>query len=269
MELLKMITVKILKDSISEQGKRVTTFELEYPRYILAELNTHRVFSRNTASSRAIPLNKMIESILYANNIPIFTLNKAGMQGDLITDKELLTECKSLWCEARNNAICYARKLHDLGVHKQNVNRILEPFQTVKTILTATELDNFFKLRIHKDAMPEIRVLANLMKIELNKSEPNLLAIGDWHLPYILENDLKEYGIDTCKKISVSCCAQVSYRKLDTTPQKALNIFDKLISGDVIHGSAFEHVCRPLNAGEKQIGNLIGFRQYRHDIDEN
>lgn len=262
-----MITVKILKDSITEQGKRVTTFELEYPRYILAELNTHRVFSRNTASSRAIPLDKMVESILDTNNIPMWTLNKAGMQGEAITDNELLKECNSLWYEARNNAIYYARKLHDLGVHKQNFNRLLEPFQTVKTILTATELDNFFKLRIHKDAMPEIRVLANMMKIELEKSEPDLLSVDDWHLPYIFENDLKEYGIDTCKKISVSCCAQVSYRKLDTTPKKALSIFEKLVSGDIIHGSAFEHVCRPLNEGEKQIGNLIGFRQYRHDIE--
>lgn len=262
-----MITAKILKDSITEQGDRVTTFELEYPRYILAELNTHRVFSRNTASSRAIPYDKMIQSILDTNNMPMWTANKAGMQGDLITDKELLTECNSLWYEARQRAIYFARKLYQLGVHKQNFNRLLEPFQTVKTILTATEFYNFFKLRIHKDAMPEIRVLANEMKKAMDESKPDLLLEDDWHLPYITIEDLKNYSLDTCKKISVSCCAQVSYRKLDTTLEKALSIYDKLVSGDIIHGSAFEHICRPLNKGEKQVGNLIGFRQFRHDIE--
>lgn len=150
-----MITAKILKDSVCENGARVTTFELEYPRYILAELNTHRVFSRNTASSRAIPLDKMIESILTANHLPMWTKNKSGMQGELINDKDELISINSVWFSARLQAIKHAKQLHALGVHKQNFNRLLEPFQTVKTILTATEFDNFFRLRIHEDAMPE------------------------------------------------------------------------------------------------------------------
>lgn len=262
-----MITAKILKDSITELGDRVTTFELEYPRYILAELNTHRVFSRNTASSRAIPLERMIDTILDTNSVPMWTYNQSGMQGHLISDEKLIQECNLIWFEARTNAIKYARELAEKGVHKQNINRLLEPYQTVKTILTSSDFYNFFKLRIHKDAMPEIRVLANLMKAKLDASEPELLSVDDWHLPYITVDDLKAYSLDTCKKISVSCCAQVSYRKLDTTPEKALSIYDKLVSGDIIHGSAFEHVCRPLNDGERQIGNLIGFRQFRHDIE--
>lgn len=260
-----MIIIKILKDSITENGSRVTTFELEYPRYILSELNTHRVFSRNSASSRAIPLDKMIESILDTNNIPMWTLNKSGMQGDLIEDQDLKNKCNSIWFSARLSAIKHARELHALGVHKQNLNRLLEPFQTMKTILTSSDFDNFFKLRCHKDAMPEIRVLAELMREQLNKSTPDLLGANDWHLPYI-EYDC-DLPLETQKKISVSCCAQVSYRKLDTTLDKALNIYNKLISGDIIHGSAFEHVCRPLQDGETQIGNLKGFRQFRHEIE--
>lgn len=260
-----MIIAKILKDSITENGSRVTTFELEYPRYILSELNTHRVFSRNTASSRAIPLDKMIESILNTNNIPMWTYNKVGMQGEAIQDIDLLKQCNSVWFSARLQAIKHARELHALGVHKQNFNRLLEPFQTVKTILTATEFDNFFKLRCHKDAMPEIRVLAELMRYELGKSEPDLLKAGEWHLPYI-EYDC-DLPLETQKRISVSCCAQVSYRKLDTSIDKALQIYDRLVNGEIIHGSAFEHVCRPLEANEKQVGNLIGFRQFRHDVE--
>ena len=260
-----MIKAKILKDRVSPKGSRLTTFELEYPRYILAELNTHRVFSRNTASSRAIPFDKMIDSIYETDNKPMWTLNKAGMQGELIEDKRLIEECNALWNEARNNAIFYARALKNQGVHKQNFNRLLEPFQTVKTILTATDFDNFFKLRIHKDAMPEIRVLATLMKEELEKSEPVLVDYGQWHLPYITSKDLKTYGVDDCKRISVSCCAQVSYRKLDTSAEKALEIYLKLITGDIIHGSAFEHVATPVD--KPCLGNFNGWRQFRHMIE--
>lgn len=260
-----MITVQILKDSITENGSRVTTFELEYPRYILSELNTHRVFSRNTASSRAIPLDKMIDSILTTNNIPMWTENKSGMQGELITDTEKLLAVNSIWFSARLQAIKHARQLHALGVHKQNFNRLLEPFQTVKTILTATEFDNFFKLRCHKDAMPEIRVLAELMRDEYNDSTPKLLKAGEWHLPYI--EDDNDLPIETQKRISVSCCAQVSYRKLDTSTEKALQIYERLVGSDVLHASSFEHVCRPLEANEKQAGNLIGFRQFRQDVE--
>lgn len=259
-----MITVQILKDSITENGSRVTTFELEYPRYILSELNTHRVFSRNTASSRAIPLDKMIDSILTTNNIPMWTENKSGMQGELIKDTEKLLAVNSVWFSARLQAIKHAKQLHALGVHKQNFNRLLEPFQTVKTILTATEFDNFFKLRCHKDAMPEIRVLAELMRDEYNDSTPKLLKAGEWHLPYI--EDDSDLDLETQKRISVSCCAQVSYRKLDTTPEKALQIYERLVKSEICHYSAFEHICRPLNDNETQYGNLIGFRQYRHDI---
>lgn len=262
-----MIEAKILKDSITECGNRVTTFELEYPRYILAELNTHRVFSRNTSSNRAIPLVKNISDILETSNVPIWTYNQSGMQGEIVEDEDLKNQAYLVWYEARKNAIESARKLSNLGIHKQNINRLLEPFQTVKTILTATEFSNFFKLRIHKDAIAEIRVLANKMKKALEKSEPTLLDCNDWHLPYITDDDLLDLPLETCKRISVSCCAQVSYRKLDTTPQKALNIYDKLVNGDIIHGSAFEHVCRPLKKGEKLTGNLIGFRQFRHDIE--
>lgn len=260
-----MISAKILKDSVSPDGSRLTTFELEYPRYILSELNTHRVFSRNTASSRAIPLDRMIENILETDNVPIWTENKSGMQGDIIRDQNKLKECESIWRAARLDAIKYARQLAQIGVHKQNFNRLLEPFQTVKTILSGTNFDNFFKLRIHKDAMPEIRELATLMKQELDNSEPELLDYGEWHMPYISDDDIKELGIYNCKRISVSCCAQVSYRKLNATPEKALEIYCKLIQGDIIHGSAFEHVATPCNEPCK--GNFKGWRQFRHDIE--
>ena len=139
----------------------------------------------------------------------------------------------------------------------------------MKTILTGTQFNNFFKLRCHKAAMPEIQKLAEQMHTQYEQSVPKALWPWEWHTPYVNGYDCNDpEATERAKKISVSCCAQVSYRKLDETPEKALQIFNKLIQGDVIHASAFEHVCRPLQPGEEQLGNLIGFRQYRHDIEQ-
>ena len=264
-----MITTKILKDSIY-QGNRVTTFELEYPRYIHSELMTHRVFSRNCASSRAIPLQRMIELIKEHPVVPIWTKNQKGMQGELLNPlSEDAVSATHIWYIARDEAIRMANALAALGIHKQNANRLLEPFQTMKTILTGTQFNNFFKLRCHKAAMPEIQKLAEQMHAQYEQSVPKALWPWEWHTPYVNGYDCNDpEATEKAKKISVSCCAQVSYRKLDETPEKALQIFNKLIQGDVIHASAFEHVCRPLQPGEEQLGNLIGFRQYRHDIEQ-
>ena len=263
------VSAKIIADSVAaKSGNRVTTFELEYPRYIHSQLMTHRVFSRNCASSRAIPINKVIEQIECDSQEPMWTYNKSGMQGKEVQEEELKNKCLSVWNKARDNAVNTAKELVGLGIHKQDANRLLEPFQTMKTVLTGTEFSNFFKLRIHKDAQPEIRALAECMRCAINQSMPTIAYEGYWHLPYISEEDLAKFGLEKAKKISTSCCAQVSYRALDQSEKKALAIFDKLVSGDIIHGSAFEHICRPMEPEEKQVGNLTGFRQYRHDIEQ-
>ena len=263
-----LITAKVIADTTYNEH-RVTTLELEYPRYIHSELMTHRVFSRNAASSRAIPISRMIELIKSNKQVPMWTGKQSGMQGATVDDltKKLATD---VWDNAMHNAIASATALDKLGIHKQNANRLLEPFQTMKTIITGTDWDNFFKLRIHPAAQPEIQMLAEAIKIAIDESEPIDCSniAGFWHLPYMKLSDVTRMGWDKAKKISASCCAQVSYRKLDTSDDKALGIFDKLISGDIIHGSAFEHICRPMEPEEKQVGNLTGFRQYRHDIEQ-
>lgn len=260
------ITARVIKDSIY-QGKRVTTLSLQYPRFIHSQLMTHRMLSKNSASSRAIPIDDQIISISTYDQVPLWTGAKPGMVGDVIT-QEQEQKATLLWYKARNNAIRVAKQLALLGVHKQDANRLLEPFQTMTTIITGTEWDNFFKLRIHPHAQPEIQELAKAIKQAMDNSTPTELLEGEWHMPYISDNDLASLGEEMCKKISVSCCAQVSYRKLNTSVDKALAIYDKLVSGDIIHGSAFEHICRPLKPGEKQVGNLLGFRQFRHDIED-
>lgn len=260
---------KILKDSITKNGNRVTTFELEYPRYIHSQIMTHRVASKNCASSRAIPIQKNIDFIKENFEYPMWTLSKSGMQGDTLNDKDLTEKANALWYKAFEYMSSVVLELKDLGIHKQNANRLLEPFQTIKVVFTSSLLENFFKLRIHPHAQLEIQEIACKMRDCLNASTPTLLEDNMWHLPYIdYEVDWGNVEeVEKAKKISASCCAQVSYRKLDQTEEKALDIYDKLINGDILHGSAFEHVCRPLKDNEEQLGNLIGFRQLRHDIE--
>lgn len=253
-----MIKATIIADSISAHtNQRITTFELEYPRFIHAELMTHRQFSRNSASSRAIPIDKMIELVQTNTAEPIhWGSNKSGMQaGDEIVNT---TSAINAWIDARNDAIKHAKKLQSLGLHKQIVNRVLEPYQMMKVLVTATNFDNFFNLRCHKDAQPEIKHLADLMYQAMQESTPMTLQAGQWHLPYVKttigeSNQIRYFvndeliDLDTAIKISCSCAAQVSYRKNDISIEKALAIYDKLVNSNPVHASAFEHCATPIN----------------------
>lgn len=258
-----MINVKVIADS-KHGSNRVTTFELEYPRYIHSELMTHRVFSRNAASSRAIPIEKMIEQATHNTVIPMWTHNQAGMQGEPVKDLATINKANRTLQAMLKYVVDGVRDLSEMGIHKQNANRYLEPFQHIKTIVTATDFENFFNLRYHEDAQPEIRALAVEMFGAYHKSKPRKLEFHEWHLPYA-ENIA---NLEEAKKVSASCCAQVSYRKNDDSAEKAELVYDRLVGGEPLHASPFEHVCRPLFNEEVQRGNLTGFRQLRQDIEE-
>lgn len=151
---MEQIKATIIKDSISKDKNRITTFILEMPRFILAELNTHRVFSKNSASSRAIPFANMVKSVQENPFIPIaFQEHHKGMQGNTYMKGKDKTLAISQWLYARDEAIKTATELHRVGVTKQLCNRILEPFLMHKVLLTATEFDNFFDLRCPKYEM--------------------------------------------------------------------------------------------------------------------
>lgn len=253
------ITAKIIADSISPQGIRLTTFEIEYPRFILAELNTHRMLSKNSASSRAIPVKTMHEHILAQGAEPVsWGLNRPGMQASEDLDAEGQVMAKFYWDGAKKSAIRFAAQLAQLGVHKQLTNRITEPWMTMKTVITGTEWANFYWLRNHADAQPEIRELAAAMYGEHTNSKPRELEPGEWHLPYVwASRDImgalyyrdetgSELSLEDAKAISASCCAQVSYRKNDGGIEKARNILDKLINSKPAHSSPVEHQATPM-----------------------
>ena len=256
------ISAKILADSISPSGVRMTTMEIEYPRFILAELNTHRMLSKNSASSRAIPVKTMHEHIRNHPATPVhWGKNQPGMQAKAeLTDNDL-ADAKFIWRRAMDDAIHWAWALADrVGLHKQIANRITEPWMTMKTVISGTEWRNFFWLRAHADAQPEIHQLAVAMWDAYNASTPQPLQPGEWHVPYVttyrdnhtgvlhyLDSNDQYISAETARVISASCCAQVSYRKNDDSIEKAQKIFDQLIHSQPCHASPVEHQATPMD----------------------
>lgn len=256
-----LITARVLADSISADGTRMTTFEIEYPRFILAELNTHRMLSKNSASSRAIPVAAMHDHIRQNTAGPVYWgKNQAGMKAKECLDVEDTVEALMLWEQARDAALDCAKQLADLNLHKQITNRVTEPWMIMKTVISGTEWKNFFWLRAHADAQPEIHELANKMFDAYTKSTPQLLNPGEWHVPYVrtdrsivdgslyyYDNTGDDLSAEEARVISSSCCAQVSYRKNDDSYEKALKIYRQLIESQPCHASPVEHQATPMN----------------------
>jgi len=302
---LSQIKATIVADSYSAvNGKRITTFELEYPRWIHGEILTHRLFSRNAMSSRAVPIEKMIEQVRTNPAKPMhWGKNQAGMQAKEELFEVDRNEVKYEWASAAKNAAVSAESMSENGLHKQVVNRILEPFQLMKTVLTSTEFDNFFWLRKHADAQPEIKELAERMyeQLEWNKLFTVELDSGDWHTPYYEGGywlKESETPLEDALAISSSCCAQVSYRLLDDSIEKARKVYQRLVESTPVHASPFEHQAAPIDFvlnptsesqwemnidkmhfvkgvthadkdGNLWSGNLKGWIQYRQLIDGN
>jgi hypothetical protein len=259
------ISAKIIADSINEAGNRITTYELEYPRFIHAEFMTHRLFSRNAASSRAIPVERAIQLIEQNTAMPIhWGKNQPGMSAKeectepVIIDRDGGT-AKDAWNYARYLAVNVAKAFSAAGYHKQIVNRLLEPYSHIKVVCTATEFDNFFYLRRHPDAQPEIQELANQMWLARINNLPVYLEANDWHVPYYdkgfwisagaaLEEESDQFGVTLADAIAISasCCAQVSYRRLDDSLEKAREIYKRLIESKPAHASPFEHQATPV-----------------------
>ncbi len=264
--------IKVIADSVSPSGKRISSLQLRYWRSIHAEVLTHRVFTRNASSSRAIPVQRFIDQVLTDPAGPSYWgSNKPGMQaGDEI---ENVPEAVKVWKEAAQSAAESARRLHALGLHKQIVNRVLEPFQFISVLVTTTELDNFYALRDHPDAQPEIADLARAVRSELERSKPQKKFLDradamNWHLPYIRLEETMEHRDDPILlcRISAARCARVSYLKHDGEQPSLdddLALFDKLAGAEPIHASPLEHQACPMKNSGSPSRNFRGWQQYR------
>ena len=307
--------VEMIADSISEHGHRISTFVLTYHRFIHGELMTARLFSRNAMSSRAVPVHKMIDYVNEHPATPVYWgKNQAGMQADGETNTPVKIDLSWLmdgltyelsreeaWEEAKNFSTSVARGFADAGYHKQIPNRIIESHQMIRTVVTATEFDNWYWLRNHPDAQPEINLLAKMMLEVHNDSDPTTLHETEWHTPFYAKGvwsahytdddgiDFDKYGVklSDALKVSASCAAQASFRKADESIEKARNIYDKLIESVPVHASPVEHSAKPmkLNVYDKQgqkweegvthcdrfgqlwSANFRGWVQYRQLID--
>lgn len=290
------IKAKIIADSISPEGKRITSVEAYYPRFIHSEVMTHKKLSRNASSSRAIPVKRMIEMLRADPAMPEYWgSNKPGMQaGEELTF--LMREyAEDTWINAMENSIAAAEKMIEYGLHKQIANRILEPWAHMRTLLTATCWNNTFALRRHADAQPEFKILADAIHEAMEDSTPKELGVGEWHLPYVEEEDfgaayfvLKQTGAvnihderiyELLKKVSVARCARVSYMTTEGEPstiEKDLILYDRLVGSSPLHASPAEHQATPddwvgpnvvspfgMYARPELHGNLVGWKQLR------
>lgn len=314
------ISAKIIKDSVSPTGQRITTMELKYPRFIHAEAKTHRVMSiggeeytltqdagfmsdpnlsRNASSSRAIPVEKMIQSVIDDPAMPIYWgKNQPGMQAKVELEGEEKRAAMRAWLDGMNQAVQCAQRMLALGVHKQIANRVIEPWSHITVVVTATEWNNFLHLRDHEDAQPEIAELARCVRVELELSDPVSLKPGEWHLPYInltdwaladefcrkgrITRDMPSHAelCEVLRKLSTARCARVSYLTHDGKEpdiKADLALYDRLVGSSPLHASPTEHQATPdsqlesFEAGNYYIewvnptkhGNLSGWIQHR------
>lgn len=279
------IKARVLKKSRSAvTGKVFTTYEIEYPRIILAELNTHRMLPKNSASSRAIPFLKMLEQ-LHGQPVRFGEANpgmqdKGGEHNGIVKYPEFDHQgdfdyygeytAGAAWESAKEEAIRWSKGFFEAGFHKQVYNRLTEPFQIMRTVISGTEWANFFWLRNHEAADPTLQELARVMFEADAGTEAEVLQPGEWHLPYIamvfepverggsgivrygdwFHDEFVEYALEDAIKVSCARCAAVSFRNEDYTLEKSKQVYDRLVGDERKHASAFEHCATPMQASD-------------------
>lgn len=294
---------RLISDVISPYGHRMTTYEMCFNRFVLAEVNTHTLLSRNSASSRAVPLrskdradgtnprNGMLDRLEdHGIAYPIrWPMEQPGMQG---SDTELTDPLvKETWEWAFDQAVIAAEALYELGLHKSLVNRLIEPFNWHKAIITAVDLGGFFNQRSwhhSKDAQPEFAKVATMMEDQYLASTPTDIFDGEFATPFVRDDELDTFSTFELCQLSVARCCRVSYLNHDGTrdPQADFDLYAKLESNTPPHASPFQHVATPDPANEFEyiidpeefglegypvktmkvpiVGNARGYLQLRH-----
>ena len=256
------IAVKVIEDSVNDDGWRLTTLQLRYPRFIHAEFMTHRVFSRNASSSRAIPVRKMLAQVWSDPAMPEhWGANQPGMQARAELTGWRRRLAPHVWRAAGKAACVVVWALDKMGAHKQWANRLLEPWQWINVVVTSTEWKNFMDLRLHPDAQPEMCSLAKAVRVAIAGSTPRPLSWTEWHMPYCQLNDV------SLLPLSVAACARVSYlthdRKVASVAEDVA-LHDRLLKANPPHMSPAEHQAR---ATPGQWANFSGWQSYRNTLE--
>jgi hypothetical protein len=268
--------VEVILASRAENCPPIFTIRMRYPRIIHGEVMTHRVFSRNARSSRAVPVKTMLEEVRTIPFVPWhWGKNQKGMQAsEECNEPVMITRDPyedvpvyepagriEVWLEARNRAADIAEAFMEAGYHKQIPNRLLEPFSWMDTLITSTDWDNFLWLRDHEDAEPHIQDLARLVKQAIYQAKIWLRNTGDWHLPYITNDDRraadklfdatpstkKNMVNEWLRKVSAARCARISYAPFDgdSSYEREIERYNMLVTSDRVHASPLEHQATP------------------------
>lgn len=262
----------VAKSKSAHSDTIITTWEYDAPKCILAELNTHNMLVKNAQSSRAVPVKKVIEQI---RNNPVTPVHWGSNQAGMVAGEEInqsiamrtwdgggyIHDRDSAWKETADTIAELMELWSDAGYHKQIVNRIGEAFTMVRGVITGTEIDNFFHLRYHKDADPYIQELAKCMWEAYEQAETEVLYEGQWHMPYYGDGywkpngshtyggtdlDINRHTLEFALKCSSAACGQVSYRKLDLSEETVDRVWNRLMTGDIIHASVTGHQATPM-----------------------
>lgn len=265
---------EVLADSMGPHDIRLTSLWVRFPRPVLVELNTHGMLCRNASSRRAIPTATVVEKVSSFPYIPDFRKNRPGMEAGEPLDPASMSIAKELWLAASQSAIKTAKLLGDLGVQKSWPGWLLDAFSFVDVVMTATDWVNFFSQRFHSSAQPEMQKLASLMMTAMATSgPPKYLKWGEWHLPFIKDEDRKSLSLDEQKKVSVARCARVSYSNhmgmRDVADDIAL--YHRLLSARPMHMSPFTHQAQPVNWRDSDgsiayVAQFCGWEQFRKSI---
>lgn len=257
--------VKIIADSVSAIGSRLTTFELTFWRPLLPELNRHRALSQCVRSSRAVPTETLIKEILESPWGPgEWGKKQRGMVAEeVITNPQQLSTINYLWYNIAKASCDIASALCSADIHQQNVNRILEPFSCTHVVVSGTDWSNFFKLRCAPDAEPNFRKMALLMQSKLEENTPTEVGWDEWHMPYVSKEEKETLKPNVCRKISAARCARVSYKLYDgsTNIDQDLKLYDKLVANK--HYSPLEHVATPVEIWDYHRSNFKNWNQLR------
>lgn len=261
---------EIVLDSISTAGHRLTTMLCQWPARIHWDFLMHRAFSRSVSSTRAIPAKTMMEWVSNDPFIPIhFGSNRKGMQSsaEVVADEQGARED---WLEGLHQAIAVAQWLHQKGCHKQIVNAVLMPYMWMNVVLSGTDdaWANFFSLRCHEDAAPEVQKQAVLMMRVYDASKP---VVRTSHWPFVTEDEIGQIrNAWITSKVSAARCARTSYLTIEgktPTVEEDLALYERLAGSNPKHANPLEHPAMATLGDYTPPGNFVGWHQFRHQID--
>lgn len=253
------LLVNLIADSVNyATGVRLCTFQLiDVPKFVLFDISRHRTFSFSVESSRAIPVKKLVERVRNETFIPeVWGSNQAGMGEGAPLSEDDSIQANHAWGYAARACANVSEELAGLNVHKHHANRPMDWIAPISFIFTSCNagIENFLKLRLPYGVQPELRFIASRAQELYDTSEPKVLEPGDWHLPFITQEDWDEHrDVTALRIISAARCARTSYARMGEVfpfEKDRELVYDRLVKYG--HWSPLEHQAMALSVAQVQ-----------------